>query len=167
VRRAGGNGLAALFSRYTAGSVVAFTTSELVLILCYGSGLVGAAPASIVAFCCGAIPNYVLNRAWVWKRRGRVDLRSELLPYALISLAALAMTALVTSLAAGIAPGGHTAKTVFVATAYVVTIGVLFLARFAAYHWLIFRDGAVGSPRSFSARPVTMPSRGSKETDTT
>ena len=67
--------LAVRVTKYTAGSLVAAATSEIVLVVCYGTGLLGTTAASIVAFFAGAVPNYVLNRRWVWQRRGRVPIR--------------------------------------------------------------------------------------------
>jgi putative flippase GtrA len=140
----GKESLAARFSRYTAGSIVAFAVSEAALIIFFGTGFVGAAAASVLAFVAGAIPNYFLNRSWVWNRRGRISVRHELVPYALVSLATLAVAAIATSAAAAIAPSGRGAQTLFVAMAYLATYGALFVAKFAVYHRFIFTDG--GNP---------------------
>ena len=132
--------LAARFSRYTAGSIVAFAVSEAALIFFFGTGLVGAAAASVLAFVAGAIPNYFLNRSWVWNRRGRINVRRELVPYVLVSVATLAVAAIATTAAAAIAPSGRGAQTLFVAMAYLATYGALFVAKFAVYHRFIFAD---------------------------
>jgi len=137
-----GTSSAARFLRYSAGSMVALAASEAALVLCYGTGLLPAAPASIVAFFVGAVPNYVLNRSWVWKRRGPVRVRAELVPYVLVSVATLVLAALATSFAAAIAPGGQLADTVFVAAAYLVSTTVLFVAKFAFYQKFVFTDGS-------------------------
>ena len=103
----GRESLAARFSRYTAGSIVAFAVSEAALIVFFGAGLVGAAAASVLAFVAGAIPNYFLNRSWVWKRRGRINVHRELVPYVLVSVVTLAVAAIATTAAATIAPSGR------------------------------------------------------------
>jgi putative flippase GtrA len=123
--------------------LVALGVSELTLVLCFGTGLLAAAPASVVAFFAGAAPNYVLNRTWVWRRQGRVEMRSELLPYLAISLATLALAALATSVAAHVAPGGDGARTAFVAAAYLATSMILFVTKFFAYQRFVFRSGEV------------------------
>jgi putative flippase GtrA len=156
--RLGGSSLTARFSRYTAGSAVAFTCSEVALVACYGTGLMGSAPASVVAFVAGAIPNYVLNRFWVWKGRGGGTVRRELLPYILVSLASLAVGAGATSLAASLAPGGHATRTVFVALAYLASNVVLFVAKFVIYHRVIFPDVALTSQDSAGTQVGTAPS---------
>ena len=137
-----GTAFVARFGRYAAGSIVALVVSELTLVICFGTGLMAAAAASVVAFFAGAVPNYLLNRAWVWKRRGRVQMRSELVPYVAISLATLGLAALATSLAADLAPDGNSTRTAFVAAAYLVTYGVLFIAKFFAYQRFVFRSSS-------------------------
>jgi putative flippase GtrA len=129
------------FGRYTAGSVVALGTSELVLVLCYSTGWLGTTGASIVAFFAGAIPNYVLNRRWVWERRGRPDFLREIVLYAVVSLLSLVAAASATAFAASIAPGGKTDQVVFVAAAYLATYGGLFVAKFIALHLFVFERG--------------------------
>jgi putative flippase GtrA len=141
-RTSANESLAARFSRYTAGSIVAFAVSEVALIFFFGTGLLGAAASSVLAFMAGAIPNYFLNRSWVWKRRGRIEIRNELMPYALVSVATLIIAALATTVAAAIAPAGHGVQTLFVAVAYFATYGTLFVAKFAVYHRFIFVERA-------------------------
>jgi putative flippase GtrA len=128
------------FGRYTIGSVVAFLVSELTLVVVFGTGLLGAAAASVVAFFAGAIPNYLLNRCWVWRQRGRIELRGELVPYVLISLATLGIAALTTTVAATVAPQGTAARTALVALAYFITYGLLFVGKFVAYQRFVFRE---------------------------
>jgi putative flippase GtrA len=136
----GKDSLAIRFSRYTVGSIVAFVVSEVALIFFFGTGLVGAAAASVLAFVAGAIPNYFLNRSWVWNRRGRISVRRELVPYVLVSVVTLCVAAIATVAAARLAPSGRGAQTVFVAAAYLATYGALFVAKFAVYHRFIFAE---------------------------
>lgn len=137
-----GRALVARFARYTAGSVVALAVSEVTLVLCFATGCTSAAVASVLAFFAGAVPNYLLNRSWVWKRRGQVEVRRELVPYVTISLATLGLAALATTLAAQWAPAGSATRTAFVALAYLATYGVLFVAKFFAYQHFVFQGPA-------------------------
>ncbi len=130
--------------RYTVGSAVAFATSEVTLVLCFASGLLGAAPAAVVAYVAGAFPNYLLNRHWVWRRDDPRPLGRELGPYVVVSAVILAAGAAASSVAASIAPGGRSEASVFVAVAYLVTFGVLFLAKFAALHRFVFSIATPG-----------------------
>jgi putative flippase GtrA len=130
--------LAIRISRYTVGSVVAFGTSEIVLLVTFGTGLLGASVASVVAFVAGAIPNYVLNRRWVWGQRGRVRVRGELVPYIAISLITLVAAAAATGWAASVASDDAFERLIFVGGAYLVTYGVLFVLKFVAYDRFVF-----------------------------
>ena len=132
--------LAARFSRYTAGSIVAFAVSEAALIFFFGTGLVGAAVASVLAFVAGAFPNYFLNRSWVWNRRGRINVRRELVPYVLVSVRDPGRRRHSHDRRGPIAPSGRGAQTLFVAMAYLATYGALFVAKFAVYHRFVFAD---------------------------
>jgi putative flippase GtrA len=128
----------ARWSRYAAGSLIALATSELVLVATYGSGLLGTTPASVAAFLAGAVPNYLLNRRWVWQRSGRVRVRRELLPYVAVSLVSLVAGAGATGWAESAAPPGGVSRSVFVAVAYLAAYGFLFMAKFAAYELYVF-----------------------------
>jgi putative flippase GtrA len=138
--------LARRLSRYTLGSAVAFATSELTLVLLFATGLLGAAAASVVAFVAGALPNYLLNRYWVWRRDDPAPVRRQLGPYVVVSAVSLGAAAVATSVAAAVAPGGRSEASVFVAVAYLASYGVLFLAKFAALHRFVFVPaGQVGT----------------------
>jgi putative flippase GtrA len=131
------------FGRYTLGSVVAVTASEIAFIACYGPGLLGTTASSAVAFLAGAIPNYVLNRSWAWGRRGRVRVGREVVLYAVVSLVSFAASALATgwmSHEAAHHTTSHGARTALVAAAYLATYGVLFIAKFVVFQLVIFAD---------------------------
>ena len=128
--------------RYTGGSVVAFATSEVVLVLCYATGILGTTGATIAAFFAGAIPNYVLNRRWVWQRRGRLRVGREVILYAAVSIVSLVAAAAATSWAAQAADGNKTIGTAAVAAAYLVTYGVLFVTKFVVFDLFVFVDRA-------------------------
>jgi putative flippase GtrA len=89
-------GAARRLSTYTAGSVVAAACSELALLVCYAGLDLAPAVSSTLAWVAGALPNYWLNRRWTWGRRGRPDLRREVVPYVAIILGTLLLAALVT-----------------------------------------------------------------------
>ena len=143
------------FVRYTGGSAVAFATSEIVFVACYATRLVGTTGATIIAFFAGAIPNYVLNRRWVWKRRGPVHVWREVVLYAVVSVVSLVLVAEATSWASHAVDGGHAAQTVAAAAAYLVAYGLLFVAKFIAFETVVFRGlGTASSPRGTRpARP--------------
>jgi putative flippase GtrA len=84
--------------RYLTGSVVATVCSEVVFVLLYGALGVGTTWSSLLSWVAGAIPNFWLNRSWAWQRKGRPDLRREVLPYVSIILATLVLATILTHL---------------------------------------------------------------------
>jgi putative flippase GtrA len=149
--------------RYSIGSVIALACSEAALALCYGTDLTGTTVASVVAFFAGAVPNYLLNRNWVWKLRGRVHLGKELLPYVLTSVVALVASAAATGLASSAARNanlGHSLRVGVVAAAYLAIQALLFVVKFAIYEVVVFKDRSRPASRSSYARSADARSPG-------
>jgi putative flippase GtrA len=146
-------------TRYTVGSVAAMVVSEITLLLVYGLHVGGARTASAAAWASGAIVNYFLNRNWAWQRRGRAHPAKELLPYWTTAIAGLLLSMWATHQATAFAPrlsGDHTVATVLVGAAYLVTYGVLFVAKFLLFHYVIFTDrrSRTGPPAGDPGRAV-------------
>src|SRR5215218_504418 len=95
--RSAPGGMSGKALRYVGGSVVAAGCSEATLVLLYGLLHMAPGPASCLAWLAGAVPNFWLNRTWTWRRRGRPDLRREVLPYVAISLTTLLLATLLTA----------------------------------------------------------------------
>lgn len=119
--------------RYAAGSVVATVCSEAMFLLVYGVFHGGSVGASVLGWFAGAVPNYFLNRSWTWGRKGRHDLRREILPYAAIVLVTVGLASLTTHAAGVLVPrltSTHWLQVGVVGAVYLATYGVLFTARF-------------------------------------
>jgi putative flippase GtrA len=129
-----------LLVRYSASSVIAGAISEFAFLACYW---LGTAPmvASVVAFAAGAVPNYVLNRRWAWRRKGRPDRTRELLPYVVIVVITAAAAALITTAADHWLRDridSHALQTVLVSAAFLGTYGVMFVLKFVLFDRLVF-----------------------------
>lgn len=141
-----------LWAKYAAGSVVATILSQIAFTLCYGALDTSAAVASIVAFFVGAIPNYLLNKAWAWNDRS-VSRRRAAFTYLLVigvtNGLAIAITTLADAWVRTHVPS-HDARTLLVDLAYLASYGVMFVVKFLLFDGLVFR------PRSgrASARPA-------------
>ena len=129
-----------LWFRYAAGSIVAGLISQGVFVVCYALGAVPMV-ASMTAFVAGAVPNYLLNRRWAWRGRGRVDAVRETLPYAVIVVGTALVAAAVTSAADGwvrtnVEDRGW--QVALVAAAFLGTYGVMFVLKFVLFDRLVF-----------------------------
>ena len=138
--------------RYGAGSVVATVTSNLTFLVVYGVLHGSATWASVLGWLAGAIPNYWLNRSWTWQRRGRPDMRRELLPYVAIILGTLLLAILTTNAVDALLANtdlSHAARTVLVTATFFGVYLVVFVVRFVLFERL-FRSPA--SPDQSAAR---------------
>jgi putative flippase GtrA len=136
-------------STYFAGSVIAAGCSELALLLCYAVLQLPPALSAVIAWVCGAVPNYWLNRRWTWRRTGRADPRRELLPYVLIILGTLVLAAVVTRAVDGaLSDSADATRTTLVAVAFLGVYVVMFLLRYLLLDRLFGRLDAADTARS-------------------
>lgn len=146
------------FSRYTAGSVVAFGTSNLTFLVLYGLGWTSPQVASVLAFAAGIPVNYVLNRRWAWQRRGRPALRAEVLPYGgVVGLSVVAAAVGTWAADRWLQSVGlpRAVEVLLVDATFIAINGGLFLAKYVLLDRLVFRDRpTTGSPGGRGRRPA-------------
>jgi putative flippase GtrA len=128
-------------TRYALGSVVALITSVVVFALLLSIG-VGTTVDSVCAFVAGAVPNWVLNRRWAWRRSGRLNVGREVVGYAMISVLALLAASAATGWAhhAVRSVSGHGLRVALVTAAYVAVQALLFGLKFLAYDRWVFSE---------------------------
>lgn len=132
------------FLRYTAGSVVATVCSEVTLLAAYG--LFGAGPevASSAAWVAGALPNYLLNRRWAWKRREGERRVRQAVVYWSITVATAALAVLATTGADGVIRG-HVAdrgqRALLLGIVYLAVYGIAFIGKFVVFDKWVFGRG--------------------------
>ncbi|MBV9194784.1 MAG: GtrA family protein [Solirubrobacterales bacterium] len=139
-RRLRGSPLGARITRYTVGSIVAAATSAVVFAMLYVFG-VSTAVCSVTAFVAGAVPNWILNRRWAWKLRGRVALGREVGAYIVVSAITLLLTTESTAWTqrhVQSIPAHHGFRAALVTASYLAVFAILFVARFAVYEVWIF-----------------------------
>jgi putative flippase GtrA len=122
------------FSKFTAGSVFSTLLSQATLTGLYWWGHSSATVASLVAFVAGAIPNFVINWKWTWRRQGRPAVVRELMPYIAIivggGLAATGMTTLADHVLAPLVTDRGW-RTITLDAAYLSSYAILFVVKFA------------------------------------
>ena len=80
--------------RYTMVSVIAVIIAQSVLLFCTIGLDMRPVPANLVAVTVGSIPSYMLNRIWVWGRRGNHQFMREVLPFWVMAFLGLAFSTL-------------------------------------------------------------------------
>lgn len=139
--------------RFAAGSIVATVLSQIAFTVTFGVLDTPAAVASVVAFFAGAIPNYLLSRAWAWGDRG-ASRRRVILPYlvviAVTNLLAIGATSLADSWVRGHV-ASHGTRTLLVDLAYLASYGVMFVLKFLLFDGLVFRPRSSRAPAERTA----------------
>lgn len=129
--------------RYGAVSIVATTTSLIVLGLLVSTRSLSPGWANLVATAVGTVPSFELNRRWVWHRTGGASTRREVVPFAAMSAAGLVLsTVAVTAAGAWTSHAGLTgsARTVTIQAASIAAFGTLWLLQFAILDRVLFAD---------------------------
>jgi putative flippase GtrA len=129
------------FLRYAAGSAVAVVCSEVVLVGSYALFGAGARTAAILAWLAGAVPNYVLNRRWAWRRQGRAAFLRETLPYWAITLGTAAAAVTLTTVADGWvhrAMAGRGGQSLLLGAVYLAAYGLVFIIKFVLFDGWVF-----------------------------
>lgn len=85
--------------RYSMVSVVAVAISQSVLLFCTLGLDMRPVPANVAAVAVGSVPSYMLNRIWVWGRRGNHRFLREVLPFWVMAFLGLAFSTLLVHLA--------------------------------------------------------------------
>jgi len=149
LRRLSRHRIAKIFTKFTAGSVLAMLASEATLLTMLGLSISGPKTASVAAWFAGAVVNYFVSRTWAWGRRGRANAWREVLPFWATSVAQLLISTVTSDLAHGVAPdvtSSHTLQVSLVGAVYLGTYGVLFIGKFLLFHFVIFgRAPAAGT----------------------
>lgn len=147
--------LARLFTRFTAGTVVATACSQLAFVLLFGVLGTSTSMSGGAAFLAGAVPNFLVHRFWTWRRSGPVTIRRELLPYLAViafnGLVAIGITTGVDRLLGG-AIADHAARTVVLAVTFTISYLPLFVLKFALLDRWVFGCADNRAPRRRRAR---------------
>ena len=111
--------------------------------------------ANLVATAVGTVPSFVLNRRWVWGRSGKPSLSSEIIPFALLTAAGLAMSSLTVVITGHWADNANLSdatRTLAVQAANLVGFGIVWLIQFVILdRWLFRKDAVAESPADASA----------------
>ncbi len=127
------------WGRYAATSGVATGVSEGALLVLYGAHVLTASAAAVVASLAGTVPSYAMSRLWIWPEADRRRPGRQAAGYWMVGLASLALSSLLTGVAAANAPSGRTAHLAVVGIAYIGTYGALWALKFAVYQRFLFR----------------------------
>lgn len=128
--------------KYGTASAAGIVTSQTVLLLCLVVLDVEPVPANIVAVCVGAVPNYLINRAWTFNKRGRHSLRREIAPFWAMSLAGLVLSTVAVAWVSG-----RTDHPLALSATSIGAFGVLWVGRYLILDRFLFAPEPEGDER--------------------
>ena len=123
--------------RYSMVSVVAVGCSQAILIGCRAGLGWSPVTANVTAVAISSIPSYVLNRAWVWGKRGSHHFGREVVPFWTLGFLGLLLSTLFVHLAAR-----WSDATVVVSGANLAAFGVLWVAKYLVLDGFLFATPA-------------------------
>lgn len=121
------------FVRYAGVSAITIVITQAVLIFGVSVLDLAGGVANVMAVCIGAIPNYLLNRAWVWERFGPHRVWREIVPFWTYAVLGLVVSTIVVAWADARWGTGLAASAANLGTYF-----VLWIAKFVLLDRLIF-----------------------------
>ena len=109
-------------------------TSQVVLIFCLVALGMAAVTSNIVAVTFGSVPNYLINRAWTFNKRGAHSFTREVLPFWLMGVLGL----LISTVAVAWADERFGGNVLILSAANIGSFGVLWIAKFFVLERLLF-----------------------------
>ncbi|MFP5322526.1 MAG: GtrA family protein [Acidimicrobiia bacterium] len=125
----------AKWAKYSAASLSGVVTSTVTLFVLLEVVDMDAVPANIIAVTLGALPNYLVNRAWTFQKRGAHSFTREVLPFWAMAFLGLIISTFAVAWAADRWPD----NTLVVMVTNIASFGVLWVARFFILERVLFK----------------------------
>jgi putative flippase GtrA len=140
--------------RFVMVSAVSVPFSQSVFVLCKEVLELNGTASNLIAVTLSCIPSYLLNRYWVWGKRGRNQFWREVFPFW-----AMAALGLVLSTISVWWVDQRTDVTVFLMAANLSAFGLLYIAKFLVLDRLLFKvaDGMTAEePADHERQPMPL-----------
>jgi putative flippase GtrA len=124
----------AKFVRYSAASVVAVVVGQTILLTCFVVIGLSAVVSNITAVTLGTIPNYLINRAWTFKRSGTHSVTREVIPFWSMAILGLILS----TISVAWVDRTYDGNPLLVSAANFAAFGVLWVARFVILDRILF-----------------------------
>lgn len=121
--------------RYSAASLVGVAVGQSCLFTFYEILDLPGVVANVLAVGISAIPAYLINRYWVWRKRDRNDLRREVIPFWGMAFAGLVLSSIAVAIV-----DDRTDSPLAVAVANLAGFGVLWVAKFIVLDKVLFAE---------------------------
>jgi putative flippase GtrA len=119
--------------KYSMVSAIAIVCSQAVLVIAHAVLDWSPIVSNIVAVAVSSVPSYLLNRAWVWGKRGSHDVWREIVPFWTFAFVGLALSVFFVWMAAK-----WSDATIVISAANLSAFGILWVARYIVLDQLLF-----------------------------
>lgn len=133
-RRLGHHPAIAKLVKYGAASVVGVVVSQSILVFCYVVLDLAAITSNLIAVTVGSIPNYLMNRAWTFNKRGTHSFTREVLPFWLMAILGLVLS----TVAVAFVEARVGENVILISATSIGAFGVLWLAKFFVLDRVLF-----------------------------
>ncbi|MCU1369738.1 MAG: hypothetical protein JWO77_932 [Ilumatobacteraceae bacterium] len=131
--------------RYTATSVICVVITQVLIIVFMNvvhinviKGVKRPVQANLAATMLTSVPAFMLNKYWVWGKRGKAHLRREVLPFWLFTVAGWIVSTFMVALVSNLAGDNETEKTILVMAANIMGFGTLWIVKYIFLDKIMF-----------------------------
>ena len=94
--------------------------------------------ANLAATMCTSIPAFILNKYWVWGKRGRAHMRREVLPFWAFTVAGWIISTVMVGLVTNLADSHSSTQTILVMAANIAGFGTLWVVKYIFLDKIMF-----------------------------
>ncbi|NLV56982.1 MAG: GtrA family protein [Acidimicrobiales bacterium] len=128
--------------RYASTSLICVVLTQILIVVFYTGFEMKAEPANLAATMLISIPAYLLNKYWVWGKRGRPHLRREVIPFWTFTVAGWVLSTGMVALVSDHVGTPHSlVRTISVMVASIAGFGLLWVMKY------LFLDKIMFGPR--------------------
>ncbi|MDZ7674633.1 MAG: GtrA family protein [Acidimicrobiales bacterium] len=120
--------------KYSSASVAGVITGQSTLLICLVVLDLAAVVANLIAVTLGAVPNYLINRAWTFNKRGTHSFTREVLPFWSMALLGLLLSTFTVAWAAD----RFDENVLAVMAANMLAFGTIWIAKFFVLDRVLF-----------------------------
>ena len=129
--------------RYSATSLICVAITQVLLFTFTSKSLLGWRPGwgNITAVMLTSIPAFILNKRWVWGKRGKAHMRREVIPFGVFTLAGWVLSTLMVVLATDATSSmSRSAHQLAIQAANIAGFGILWVLKYLFLDKIMFGE---------------------------
>jgi len=124
--------------RYASTSVICVAITQVLIVVFYKGVKWSEVESNLAATMLTSIPAYMLNKYWVWGKKGRPHMRREVIPFWLFTVAGWVLSTGMVALASDVGDEHSLVRTATVMVASISGFGILWVLKYLFLDKLMF-----------------------------